>query len=101
MGASYMAFCKNCGTEIEDNSRFCPECGSEIGLKNVVNSENFSINEKRLDALWFIVAILLPIVGVFGGFYYAFKGRKGAWAVVGLSIFCWVFYTVIVFSLGG
>lgn len=30
-----MAFCRNCGTKLEDGSKFCSECGKEITQANV------------------------------------------------------------------
>lgn len=36
-----MVFCKECGTEIDDNAKFCSECGAEIIFKeNEPNKEN-------------------------------------------------------------
>lgn len=32
-------FCKNCGTKVEDNSKFCPNCGSALDVVEVVNEE--------------------------------------------------------------
>ncbi len=37
-----MAFCRNCGTEIPDNSKFCPECGV------VIEQEEKEPEEKRI-----------------------------------------------------
>lgn len=30
-----MAYCKNCGTKLDDGSRFCSSCGTEIGVQAV------------------------------------------------------------------
>ncbi len=33
-------FCRYCGNEINDNSKFCPNCGREIGTGNLVVPNN-------------------------------------------------------------
>ena len=42
-----MAFCKNCGTKLEDNAKFCPTCGEAVaaaetdaGANNTANTQN-------------------------------------------------------------
>ena len=35
---------------------------------------------------WFIVAILLPEIGLLAGLYFAWKGKKKAWTIVLISI---------------
>ncbi len=36
-------FCKNCGTKLEDDSKFCPNCGAAI-------EENFSADEPKISS---------------------------------------------------
>ncbi len=88
-----MSYCSKCGTKNEDNAVYCQHCGEKIKFSEDVNDEN-----KRIDSLWLLVAILIPIIGILGGLYYAWKGRKGSWAVVGLGLFVWVVFTLIVLS---
>jgi len=46
------------------------------------------------------VAVLLPFIGIVGGLYFAWKGKGGAWAVVGLSIFAWLIWWLLLMSFG-
>ena len=93
-----MVFCQECGTEIkDDNAKHCQECGAKIGRGNEVSTKIASPKkENRIDSMWLVVAILIPVLGVLGGLYYAWKGKEGAWAVVGLSIFIWFIFAVII-----
>lgn len=88
-----MSYCSKCGTKNEDNAVYCQHCGEKINFSEDINEEN-----KRIDSLWLLVAILIPIIGILGGLYYAWKGRKGSWAVVGLGLFVWAFFMLIILS---
>ena len=43
-GGVYRMFCENCGTQLEDGTRFCPNCGSPVAnsgdIKGFVYNEN-------------------------------------------------------------
>ena len=74
-------FCENCGSKIDENSKFCPTCGSEIdidetnGISTDVSENDISVAEgcvpddvklKRKSYLPFvIIGIVVLIVGVF------------------------------------
>ena len=74
-------FCENCGSKIDENSKFCPTCGSEIdidetnGISTDVSENDVSAGEgfvpvdvklKRKNYLPFvIIGIAVLIVGVF------------------------------------
>lgn len=70
----------DCGTLNLDDAKYCQECGKPI---------------KELDSMWLVAAVLLPIIGLIGGIYYASKGRKGAGKVIALSIGVWIFFAII------
>ena len=67
-------FCSNCGTKLEDNSKFCKNCGNSAKLSTEPNKEGlksssrsfekvknfFSINTKTLPTL----GILLFLLGI-------------------------------------
>lgn len=40
-----MAFCRNCGTRLEDGTTFCPNCGTKVESEKK-NNENFDFQEK-------------------------------------------------------
>lgn len=56
-----MAFCRDCGMEIDDNARFCPECGTEIKETATINVEEKQM--KRKDP-WAAVLLNLLIAGL-------------------------------------
>ena len=70
-----MAYCKNCGVELEQNTMFCPLCGNEVGnsiditkkvnekpeqLSQADNFQNNKLNKwERIKLLWEISTIIL------------------------------------------
>lgn len=60
-------FCKNCGTEVKDNSKFCSKCGAEFHEeKNVVKKENEPTTLIRYVSLIFCVFnVFLPFIKLF------------------------------------
>ena len=51
-----MAFCKNCGNQIEDNAATCPSCGaSQNTTPQVTDNGGF---------LWGLLCCCIPIVGL-------------------------------------
>ncbi len=67
-------FCRQCGKQIPDDSRFCPECGEKVfedSLQQRINSDNKhnlqskgnSIKQKKRTAI--IFAVLMSIIIVF------------------------------------
>ena len=54
-----MAYCRKCGTEIDDDAVICPKCGvqqKEMVYKKPVNDEG--------SILWAILGFIIPIVGI-------------------------------------
>lgn len=51
-----MAYCRNCGTQIDDDAAFCPDCGASQGNANppVVDNGGF---------LWGLLGCCIPIAG--------------------------------------
>lgn len=43
-------------------------------------------SEDTVGDSWFLVAILLPEIGLLAGLYFALKGKKKAWTIVFISI---------------
>ena len=46
-------YCKNCGTQMDDNAKNCPKCGAP----------NSSINDNG-GFLWGLLGCCIPIVGL-------------------------------------
>lgn len=42
-----MAFCSNCGTQIEDNAKFCPFCGTQAGQAENSAANTFQFEEPK------------------------------------------------------
>ena len=52
-------FCRKCGKEIADNSRFCPECGAEVkGFEGETVYEEVKVEQPRRNKCWDIFAKL-------------------------------------------
>jgi hypothetical protein len=41
-------FCKNCGYEIKEDTRFCPECGSAVTAENNASSSDSSVSSNHV-----------------------------------------------------
>jgi hypothetical protein len=50
-----------------------------------ISTKKYSSDDTVSDS-WFLMAILLPEIGLVGGLYFAWKGKKNAWIIVILSI---------------
>ncbi len=51
-------FCRNCGDEISDNSKFCPKCGEALkGISKTVAGESTNNKEKVLKEVGCLVKI--------------------------------------------
>lgn len=89
-------YCKKCGAEIADNSRFCPECGT--AFYGSARPDDPSVSRKsRLIAL-----LLCWFLGCFGAHRF-YVGRTGSaiamiFTLGGLGI--WAFVDLIVIICG-
>ena len=62
-----MAFCKNCGNQIEDNAATCPNCGaSQNTTPQATDNGGF---------LWGLLGCCIPIVGLV--LFLVWKDTKG------------------------
>lgn len=94
-----MAFCKNCGEQIDDQAVICPKCGVPQTNQPPVGEDNGGI-------LWGLLGCCIPIVGLI--LFLIWKDTKpntakaagiGALISVGITV---VFYILIaVFGIGG
>ena len=92
-----MAFCKNCGKEIDDNSVVCPHCGviqKEELVQNTVDNGGF---------LWGLLGCCIPIVGLI--LFLVWRDTKpktsraaGIGALVG--VICVAVYYIVIIVIG-
>ena len=85
-------YCKQCGTEID--GKFCHECGTPTNGE--INPKE-AIPEKNLDNSWYVVSIIIPLLGVIGGLYYISKGYKNAPMILLIGLIAWMIYMMIYF----
>lgn len=83
-----MAYCKNCGTQIDDHATVCPSCGA---LQTAPQSED------KGGFLWGLLGCCIPLVGLI--LFLVWKDTKpqtskaagiGALAGVGVSVLCYI-----------
>ncbi|PWM68955.1 MAG: zinc ribbon domain-containing protein [Eubacteriales Family XIII. Incertae Sedis bacterium] len=92
-----MAFCKNCGKEIDDNAVVCPHCGviqKEELVQNTVDNGGF---------LWGLLGCCIPIVGLI--LFLVWRDTKpktsraaGIGALVG--VICVAVYYIVIIVIG-
>ena len=92
-----MAFCKNCGKEIDDNAVVCPHCGviqKEELVQNTVDNGGF---------LWGLLGCCIPIVGLI--LFLVWRDTKpktsraaGIGALVG--VICVAIYYIVIMVIG-
>lgn len=92
-----MAFCKNCGREIDDRAVICPGCGVSQGNKSeVVDNGGF---------LWGLLGCCIPLVGLI--LFLVWKDNKpktakaaGTGALVSVIIGVLYYLLMIVIGVG-
>lgn len=75
-----MAFCGNCGTQLNDGANFCPKCGNPCGSNAKPNMANSHYNKKLL----FVFAFLLITI-IIGCFWYFFKDDSSDYSLGALA----------------
>lgn len=91
-----MAFCKNCGTKLDDQAVICPKCGvPQTPLQSGTTDQG--------GFLWGLAGCCMPVVGLI--LYLVWKDTKpktskaaGVGALVGVGMVV-VFY-ILIFALG-
>jgi len=59
-------YCKNCGTENNDNTTFCRNCGEKLSKINTPNSDNNIMNnQKILSGAIVALLIVIAIIGTY------------------------------------
>jgi uncharacterized membrane protein YvbJ len=65
-----MAFCQNCGNELNDGDAFCPECGAKVGTVSETThvSETTSVSETgKSYKIPIIVGYVMALLTLIGG----------------------------------
>ena len=101
-------FCQKCGSQLSDQDLFenrCSSCNTNIRRNEtiVINNQNNNIPVNKADSLspanivaGYIIAILMPFIGIFVGIYMLCKGLLGhGLCVIILSISFWVVWAAI------
>ena len=60
-------FCKNCGTEVDDNKRYCPKCGMDLqdsGKQSQQPADEDANKSIKGGALGFVLAFFLGLIGL-------------------------------------
>ena len=85
-----MAFCKNCGTEIDDRAVVCPKCG--------VAQQTVPVGEDNGGFGWGLLGFCIPIVGLV--LFLVWKDTKPKTAkVAGMGALISVFLSVVFYVL--
>ena len=57
-------FCKYCGSEIEDNSKFCEKCGKKLDEAVPAAEAESPVKKKKSKKKWIILAVAAVLVVV-------------------------------------
>ena len=65
-------YCKNCGTQIQENGRFCPNCGNPVTFRSNPVSESGEMSilaalVKKINTeamVWIIIAVVQVVAGI-------------------------------------
>lgn len=67
-----MKYCKKCGLNLADDTKFCPECGCDLNnshqesymdeVYKVLNNQSSSDDHKSFG--WALIGFLFPIIGL-------------------------------------
>ena len=97
-----MAFCRNCGSEIDDNAYVCPKCGVKQEQDNPASNQPVVDNG---GFGWGLLGCCIPIVGLI--LFLVWKDTKpktakaaGIGALVSVGILLLYYIVVIAFGVG-
>lgn len=88
-----MAFCGNCGTQLNDGAKFCPECGQTVGGGSSVpqqqvnqSQQQFTDEQEETMKLWQkILYVLVGPAGLLAGLVYTIRKKTS----MAKSAFLW------------
>lgn len=90
-----MAFCKNCGAQIDDKAVVCPKCG--------VAQQTMPVGEDTGGFGWGLLGFCIPIVGLI--LFLVWKDTKPKTAKIAgkgalISVIIYVVFYVLMFIVG-
>ena len=60
--------CSNCGTQLDDNSKFCTKCGYSVNFNKIFEHENLEIQVlTKCAVIAVVIAIIITFVKLTGG----------------------------------
>lgn len=80
-----MAFCGQCGAQVEDGIKFCPQCGAVVdGSSNQQVSGAQDVEQNKVLAIigYFGIFSLIPLLAAPNSQFAQFHGRQG------FTVFC-------------
>ena len=109
-----MAYCKNCGSTLEDGAKFCPECGAEIkdngtkfcakcgnerkgtekfcsqcgtpyGQSLTSNVSEIEVSQDKSSKKGILIAAVVAIIALLGGAAWYFLGNQNNYSLEGLA----------------
>ena len=107
-----MAYCSNCGTQLEDEATFCPNCGMILDVGEKYNSNiqqqtthyNQSPPKRKMDPYdsgsfgWAVLGFFVPLVGLILFLVWAQTKPKSA-KMAGIGALVSVIMTVVFYVL--
>ena len=91
-----MAYCKNCGAQIDDKAAVCVHCGVAVNNSGVQEADNGGFG-------WGLLGFCIPIVGLI--LFLVWKDTKPRTAKAAgkgalISVIVWIVMYVLLFALG-
>ena len=83
-------YCRNCGSELEKNSKFCPKCGTSTTNDNTNNNVNNNINNTNQNKSKIAAGLLGIFLGYLGihNFYLGYTSKAVAQLL--LTLLGWI-----------
>ena len=88
-----MAFCGNCGAQLNDGDKFCPQCGKAVDDTSSDSEQEFDEEQEDTLTLWKkILYFLVGPVGILASLIYYFRKKvsmaKSAflWGAIGTAL---------------